>query len=199
MHDTVGHHLIVVTVQLEGAQRLLGVDSEKVSALITSAREQVSQALQSARQTVSRLRAPLEVDLSLSQALHQLTTEFQNATGLVIHLTVPTELPFLPESHRLALYRCAQEALTNVQRHAQANVVEMELRQEQDEIVLCVQDDGIGGVSSTEQAGYGLLGLKERAVQLGGKAEWRDRRMADETKHGLELIIRLPNLGSKYV
>ena len=197
MHDTVGHHLTVVAVQLEGAQRLIKADSEKASALITTAREQVRLALQEARQTVSRLRSPLEADLPLAQSLEQLTADFQDATGLVIHLTLPEAIPFLPESHRLALYRSAQEALTNVQRHAQARVVDVDLRQGEDEITLRIRDDGIGGNLASETQGYGLLGLKERAAQLGGTAEWYDRCMADSTQHGLELVIRLPMMGSK--
>jgi signal transduction histidine kinase len=197
MHDTVGHHLTVVAVQLEGAQRLIKADSEKASALITTAREQVRLALQEARQTVSRLRSPLEADLPLAQSLEQLTADFQDATGLVIHLTLPEEILFLPESHRLALYRSAQEALTNVQRHAQARVVDVDLRQGEDEITLRIRDDGIGGNLASETQGYGLLGLKERAAQLGGTAEWYDRCMADSTQHGLELVIRLPMMGSK--
>ena len=78
------------------------------------------------------------------------------------------EMPDLPDTHRLALYRAAQEALTNVQRHADAEQVWLVLTAQDDSVTLLVGDDGCGFSVRGEQAGFGLRGLRERAAQLDG-------------------------------
>jgi signal transduction histidine kinase len=81
---------------------------------------------------------------------------------------MPVELPELPPQHRRALYRAAQESLTNVQRHASAKNVWMRLQRQDDGIVLVVSDDGVGIPPKPGPGGFGLKGLQERAAQLGG-------------------------------
>ena len=84
-------------------------------------RDQVREALSELRNTVATLREPLEADIPLHASIKRLATLFEEATGIDVHLLMPDKLPPLSNSHRLALFRTAQEALTNVQRHAQAN------------------------------------------------------------------------------
>jgi len=138
---------------------------------------------------VAALRAPLEADLSLPHALARLAAHFETATGVTVHQVLPRveELPDLPSTHRLALYRAAQEALTNIQRHAEAGQVWLVLSGDGSAVTLLVGDDGKGLSLSGEQAGFGLHGLRERAVQLGGE-------MHVEPRHGggTQLSFRLP-------
>jgi len=75
----------------------------------------------------------------------------------------------LPDAHRLALYRAAQEALTNIQRHASASQVWMVLTVCDGAATLLISDDGVGIPAGADQAGFGLRGLRERATQLGGE------------------------------
>ena len=121
MHDTLGHRLTVASVQLEAAQRLCPTDAERAAGLVGTVREQVREALGELRGTVATLRSPVEADLQLRSALRRLMDHFEEATGLTIHRVLPDEMPPLPDAHRLALYRAAQEALTNVQKHAEAS------------------------------------------------------------------------------
>jgi two-component system sensor histidine kinase UhpB len=165
----------VSAVQLEGAQRLIPDDPKRAAAMVATVREQVREALADLRRTVAALRTPLQADLPLSTALFRLISSFQGATGLTVHTTLPEELPDLPALHRLALYRAAQEALTNVQRHAQAHEVWFELNQGDQEISLLVGDDGRGIGEGAEMVGFGLRGLRERTVQLGGKLDLESR------------------------
>ncbi|RMF31606.1 MAG: sensor histidine kinase, partial [Chloroflexi bacterium] len=187
MHDTLGHRLTVAAVQLEGAQRLIPTDPERASQMVETVRRQVREALTDLRQTVAALRAPLEADLVLDRALARLTAGFEEATGITVHLTLPNAMPTLPTAHRLALYRAAQEALTNVQRHAQADTVWLRLARRDGEIELLIGDDGVGFPANAEVGGFGLRGLRERAARLGGAL-----RLESRPGGGAQLRFRLP-------
>jgi signal transduction histidine kinase len=168
LHDSLGHRLTVAVVQLEGAQRLIPTDPERAARMIGAMREQMKEALGDLRRTLATLRTPLEDDLPLDQSLKQLAHSFQEATGLHVHLSLPAELPPLPDAHRLALYRAAQETLTNAQRHAHARNVQLALRADAAVVVLTAADDG-QGLPADLNGGFGLKGLQERAAQLGGE------------------------------
>jgi signal transduction histidine kinase len=189
VHDTLGHRLTIASVQLEGAQRLLSLAPEKAVAMLEVVREQVREGLTELRQTVAALRTPVEAELSLPSALLTLIQQFEAATGLIIQLELPTHLPYLtPEQHQ-TFYRTAQEALTNVQRHAEAKIVRLQLLDDPAAggVLLTIVDDG-RGLPPTEFAhGFGLRGLQERAEQLGGEFQVRTRETG-----GVELLLRLP-------
>jgi signal transduction histidine kinase len=189
MHDTLGHRLTVAAVQLEGAQRLIESDPDRAAQMVGTVREQVREALAELRQTVTALRAPVEADLSLPHALARLAAHFEQATGITIHQVLPRteELPDLPATHRLAVYRAAQEALTNVQRHAEADQVWLVLACDGGAVTLLVADDGKGLSLSSDQAGFGLHGLRERAAQLGGEMHVEPRRGG-----GTQVSFRVP-------
>ncbi|MBM4459030.1 MAG: sensor histidine kinase [Chloroflexi bacterium] len=199
MHDTIGHRLTAAAVQLEGAERLAARQPERATALIDAGRQQVRDALQDLRLSVGRLREPVEVELPLPQALHRLAASFQEATGLVVHLELPEAPCEMTAAQRLALYRTAQEGLTNIQRHAAARQAWLRLECSADRISLHVSDDGrgladgagvpVGAGSSTggPGSGFGLAGLRERAVQLDGAVTLTDRPGG-----GTILTVQLP-------
>jgi signal transduction histidine kinase len=187
MHDTLGHRLTVAAVQLEGAQRLIPQDPERAAGMVGVVREQVSEALSELRRTVATLRAPVEEDLHLRQALRRLAKHYEQATGTTVHLMLPEQRPELPDVQRLALYRAAQEALTNAQRHARARDVWLQLTQHDAMIALMVGDNGIGLQIDGGSSGFGLRGLRERAAQLGGEFFLEPRPGG-----GTQLHFRLP-------
>ena len=163
MHDTLGHRLTVASVQLEAAQRLCPTDAQRAENLVGTVREQVRGALGELRATVATLRSPVEADLQLLSALGRMIDHLEKATGLTVHRVLPEEMPPLPDGHRLALYRAAQEALTNIQKHAGAGQVWLVLASSAEAITLLVSDDGKGVTEYTEETGFGLRGLRERA------------------------------------
>jgi signal transduction histidine kinase len=124
---------------------------------------------------------------SLETAVTHLVQTFQEATGLTIHLNMPEELPLLPEAHRLALYRAVQESLTNVQRHANAQQAWLILASDDSHITLTVSDNGQGFGEDGADGRFGLIGLRERAKQLGGALSLG---AADEG--GARVIMQLP-------
>lgn len=187
MHDTIGHRLTVASVQLEAAQRLCPTDAERAASLVGTVREQVREALSELRSAVATLRTPVEADLQLRSALRRLLSQFEEATGLTVHRVLPEQMPPLPDTHRLALYRGAQEALTNVQKHAGATRAWLVLTHTDSAITLLVSDDGRGTAPSAGAAGFGLRGLRERAEQLGGELHLEPRQGG-----GTQLSLRLP-------
>ena len=169
MHDTLGHRLTVAVVQLEGAQRLIPTEPERAARIIGAMREQMKEALADLRRTVTTLRAPLTDDLPLNVALARLAQTFQEGTGLNVQLQLPPDLPELSAAQRLTLYRVAQEAFTNTQRHARASQIWLKIQHAEAALTLTTADDGRGFPPDLNGEGYGLQGLRERAAQLGGQ------------------------------
>jgi signal transduction histidine kinase len=187
MHDTLGHRLTVASVQLEAAQRLCSSDPERAQSIVGTVREQVREALGELRQTVTALQVPIEADLELTSALRRLVAHFEEATDLTVHRVLPEQVPAIPAPHRLAIYRAAQEALTNAQRHADASQVWLVLTVHEEAVVLLVSDDGKGLSYQAGSAGFGLRGMRERAAQLGGELHVEARRGG-----GTQISFRLP-------
>jgi signal transduction histidine kinase len=188
LHDTLGHRLTVSIVQLEGAGRLIAAAPERASQMVNSVRQQLDEGLSEVRRTVGMLRTPVTTDLSLPKALRELAIDFEKATQLPIRVTLPDSLPPLPEAYRLALYRAAQEALTNVQRHAQASEASLTMDLSADALTLRVRDNGIGLPDQADQQGFGLRGMRERIMQLGGSVGLRSAK-----EDGTTVLIQLPN------
>ncbi len=187
MHDTIGHRLTVAAVQLEGAHKLIPKNPERAGEMVDTVRQQVREALNELRQTVATLREPLESDLPLEISLKRLVTGFEEATGLTVNLLLPEGLPDLSNAHRLALYRTAQEALTNVQKHADARQVWLQVSQLAGTITLRVSDNGAGLPAPEAATGFGLRGLRERAAQLGGELLLEERKGG-----GTQVCLSLP-------
>jgi signal transduction histidine kinase len=191
MHDTIGHRLTVASVQLEGVQKLIAKDPAKAEKMTGTVREQVREALRELRQTVATLREPLEADLSLEISLKKLAHGFEEATGILVNLMLPDAFPEMSAAHRLALYRTAQEALTNAQKHAEAQQIWLQVARQEDILTLRVSDNGKGAHLPEEGSGFGLRGIQERAAQLGGELRLEARKGG-----GTQVCLSLPVGGS---
>jgi signal transduction histidine kinase len=170
IHDSLAHYLTVIAVQLEAAEKLGRSQPERARAEVLRARRLTVECLQEVRRSVAALRTATLDELSLPGALGRLADEFSENTGLAVRLelSVPAEIRPPPDA-ALALYRAAQEGLTNVQRHARASTVSISLAARNGGLELAVQDDGVGPVEAeSDHAGFGLLGLRERVELLGG-------------------------------
>jgi signal transduction histidine kinase len=187
MHDTLGHRLTVVSVQLEGAQRLIRSNPGRVEQILGTAREQIREGLGELRRTVAMLRAPVEEDLPLEQALPKLADQVREVSGIRVYLELGDRLEPLPAAYRQALYRAAQEGLTNIQRHSQASEAWLHLDQRDGNITLLVGDNGVGVFGTPSHKGFGLTGLKERAALLDGEF-FVDLRPGG----GTQLTFRIP-------
>ena len=185
MHDTLGHRLTVAAVQLEAAERLIPTRPKRAAGMVATVREQVRAALRELRQTVAALRQPLESDLPLETAVRRLVADFQQATGLTVHLAWPADLPPLAPAQRLTLYRAVQEGLTNIHKHAAATQAWVTLEADGAHLTLRIRDDGRGPQANA--GGFGLRGLRERAAHLGGAVHF-----GPAPQGGARLEVRLP-------
>jgi signal transduction histidine kinase len=164
VHDVLAHTLSGLLVQLEGARLVAAQEgSPELAATLERAHGLARSGLQETRRAIGMLR---DEQLPGPESLPALVRDFERETGVPCRLAVSgTPRPYGPQA-RLALYRVAQEALTNVRRHAAAQRVELELRHSPDGARLTVQD--VGAPAAPTGAGYGLTGMRERAELLGG-------------------------------
>ncbi len=180
MHDTLGHYLTILNVQLETVSKLQERDPARAAAEIAEARHVAAQSMQELRNAITALRLTGSATISLPEALAQLAREFQRAAGETeLTLDLETTLPLASPELQVMLYRAAQEALTNVRKHAQASKVLVRLRYDDEWLELLVLDNGSGSVPAAPMAdgdgkppasgGFGLIGLRERAELLGGE------------------------------
>lgn len=173
IHDSLGHHLTVMKVQLEAAEMVLRRDPDDAIRRMSSARELAREGLAEVRRSVAALRASPLNGRPLPEALGSLVDPGEGAA-----LKVIGEPRSLPPEATLALYRAAQEGLTNARRHARARRVEVTLDyRAPDAVRLEVSDDGAGTSREEDgdRPGFGLLGLDERVRLISGRLATRSR------------------------
>ncbi|HEX6386529.1 MAG TPA: histidine kinase [Anaerolineae bacterium] len=170
LHDGLGPQLASQTLTIDAIDKLLARDPERARALLHDLKVQSQAAVRDIRRLVYDLRPPALDELGLIGALREGAAR-QSQNGLRVTVDAPPQLPPLPAAVEVAAYRVAQEAMTNVVRHAEANVctVQLALDQVRGTSLLCVEvrDDG-RGLSSDYQAGVGFQSMRERAAELGG-------------------------------
>ena len=170
MHDSLGHALVTLSVQLEAVQRLYRVNPEHASGQIDEMKTLTRTSMEALRRTLAGLRAPGLGNRSLVQALHDLSTETAQRTGMEIICQVATEVDHLNPTLIEALWRVTQEALMNVEKHAAARHIQIDLQMKPEAVTLRVADDGIGlpPDPANRPGHYGLRGMRERIEGLGG-------------------------------
>lgn len=172
IHDGVTQQLVSVWYRLQAGLRHLPADLERVQLEMSKAQELVDTALEEARIAIYDLRPTTLDDLGLGPSIRALVPR---SLGEEIEMEVAVDDRIaLPPHHEVALYRIAQEALTNVRKHAGASWVQVELWRENAEVVMRVSDDGKGFDAEAQrdhrsETSFGLLGMSERASLLGGR------------------------------
>ncbi|MFI0418441.1 sensor histidine kinase [Spongiactinospora sp. 9N601] len=188
MHDSIGHHLTVIKVGLENAERYRERRPDAAWQEVRQAKEVTAEALADARRWVRALR-PLALDGRVgSAALEQLAASF-DGTGLSVTFEVEgRERPLDPDVE-LVLYRVLQEGLTNALRHSEARQVHGRLTFGEDRVTLVINDDGKGGKRDGRDGagGFGLPSLAERTRALRGVLT-----AGDAEGGGFELRAELP-------
>ncbi|BAZ11296.1 periplasmic sensor signal transduction histidine kinase [Calothrix sp. NIES-4071] len=168
IHDSLGHSLTALNLQLETALKLSQSNPVKAHDFLARAKELGSKALQDVRQSVSALRLHPWQGESLEQAIVILMEDVERATSVqpqyVINLTVP-----LSSELSIAIYRIIQESLTNICKYANATKINLELLIVNSELHLKIQDNGAGFDLNQNTKGFGLHSMRERTEALGGK------------------------------
>jgi signal transduction histidine kinase len=167
IHDSLGHSLTVFNIHLEAAIRLLRSDPTEAEALLLEVKQLGAKALQDVRESVTVLRTDPLQGRSLSDAIAQLVADFQRTTGIAPTCTLKLDRPLIGELN-LTLYRLVQESLTNICKHAAATEVAIGIQQSEQNIQVIIQDNGRGFQFHHNPLGFGLQGMQERTLALGG-------------------------------
>ena len=187
MHDVLAHSLSGLVLNLEGAMLLAsqGGADPQVGDAIRRAHRLAKAGLQEARRAIGMLRDDV---LPGPQRLVGLAAEFEADTGVACQVTVTGTEAELGTDARLTLYRAAQEALTNIRKHARPSRVEIRLAYEPSRTRLIIEDFGRRGEHPVpdEGTGYGLTGMSERAELLGGTLT------AGPTDGGFRVELQVP-------
>jgi signal transduction histidine kinase len=167
IHDSLGHSLTVFNIHLEAALRLLHSEPTEAEALLLEVKQLGTKALQDVRESVTVLRTDPLQGRSLRAAIAQLVADFERTTGIAPTCTLKFDKPLIGELN-FTLYRLVQESLTNICKHAAATEVAIGIQQSEQEIQVIIQDNGKGFQSHHHPLGFGLQGMQERTLALGG-------------------------------
>ena len=170
LHDTVGHHVSAIAIQAQAGRTLAASDPERALRTLGTIEEAASRTLAEMRAMVSLLREGTVADLAPQPRLTDLEHLARRAVGPPrVDVQLSGELDDLNPAVEAALYRIAQEAVTNAGRHARgATSIGIEVVGHGKEVHLIVRDDGHPVPTAQASLGYGLVGMSERATLLGG-------------------------------
>ncbi|MFQ5576344.1 MAG: sensor histidine kinase, partial [Anaerolineae bacterium] len=187
IHDSLGHYLTVINVQLEAARAVLPHNRAQALDALGKAQTLTQEGLREVRRSVAALRAsPLE-KRTLPEAVQALADECR-AAGIATGLTITGPRRHLPPQAKLALYRAAQEGLTNVRKHSGATRTHLTLDYSDPTVIrLTVQDNGTGPSEPGVTTGFGLLGVRERIELLGGRVDTQA-----QPGQGFTLMVETP-------
>ncbi len=188
LHDTIVHALVAVVAQLRLVRKLVDRAPDQVPDEIARAEEAASAGLARGREALGQVRFQRAGDEGLAAALRRAAARFEQRVGLAVDVRVDEAVAGVQGAQAERLYRIAEEALRNVERHAEASRVSIAAGVAADEIWIAIVDDGRGFDPDAANPGhYGLAGMTEQAQMIGG-------RLSIETSlgRGARIAIRAP-------
>lgn len=188
IHDDIGGALAAVRFDLSWIGRR--VADPAVLDHVAAATGMIQQAIEASQRIMLNLR-PAILDQGLTAALHWLASDFSKRTGIKTTLHAAREIGYLHKSVELTAYRTAQEALTNIAKHAQCDRVLIDLSDAEGVLTLEIKDNGQGILQTQRDKpkSFGLRGLHERAKTVGG---WLD--VSTQPQQGTSIILSVPLL-----
>jgi PAS domain S-box-containing protein len=188
LHDEMGATLAAMKMRVAWLSSKLHADKGELAEEVGHISDLVSDGIQTVRQVVYQLRPSSLEDVGLAAAIEDHVKKFRQHSGIECTLSFPArELTLEPERAAL-LFRIIQESLSNVARHAQASHVDVLLTKGRKSLTLVVEDNGIGFGLERKERSFGLLGIRERALMLGGKAN-----VASTPGKGTRITVSIPD------
>jgi two-component system NarL family sensor kinase len=174
LHDGISQWLVSIKLQIEaGIIRLTSGQQPAAQAVFEHAADQLSNVMAEVRRISHNLRPAILDDIGLAAALHHLGQEYTLSSGTPVHFEASGCTDALPDVANTVLFRLAQEALTNIERHAGASRIDITLAGEAHGVSLRIRDDGHGfdaeGIALHPQRGIGLRNMMERMDAIGGR------------------------------
>ncbi|MFW6334978.1 MAG: PAS domain-containing sensor histidine kinase [Desulfosalsimonas sp.] len=189
LHDEMGQVLAYLKMSLPVIEARIPETDSETRKRINTMKQSLAETIQSTKNLISALR-PYQLDeLGLIPALESYTREFEEQSGIKTHFFAnETELEFSREKETAA-YRIVREALSNVARHSGASYVVVNITRKRKKVVVEISDDGTGfaKLADNEETSYGIMGMRERALAVGG-----DLEIDSETSRGTRLTAWLP-------
>jgi signal transduction histidine kinase len=177
LHDATGQSLTAINLGLRGVENLLADSSPRVAAQIKELKSFGTNALDELRQIITDLRPSQLDDLGLVPTLQWYIGEFEKRRSIPVDFIIEGDQARLPSEYEIVLFRITQEALTNIAKHAKASYVAVTVHVYSGQICVMIEDDGCGFEPATvldderQLTGFGLLGIRERTLLLGGHYE----------------------------
>ena len=187
IHDTLAQGFTSIVMLVQGARTAIERDPDKAHSLLELAEHTARENLTEARTVVAALQPAALQSASLPDALRRLAVNFRAETEVNTTVAVNGEARTLPASEDVVLLRSAQEALTNIRKHAYARTVIITLDYERVGVRLAVVDDGHGFDADAQTSGFGLSGMRNRVAQVGGAM-----RLDTSPGRGTDLQVSLP-------
>lgn len=185
IHDSLGHSLTALNVQLQTAIKLWDIRPNEVRPFLDQAKRLGEIAIGEVRKSVYALRVDEHREEALGKAIENLVEDFRQSTGIECKTDVVIPPNLSPRIVK-TIYRIIQEALTNICKHANANNVQINLQENGVRIYLLIEDDGCG-FSVNTQNGFGLQGMKERVSSVHGKLT-----IDSQSNNGCRVVAELP-------
>ncbi|MEO1331044.1 MAG: cache domain-containing protein [Pseudomonadota bacterium] len=197
LHDGISQILVSARFALEKAQLVSDAGGQPLRDTLERGVERVRLAMREVRRISRALRPSQLDDLGLSAAIENLVEEFGRRTGVETAFETAAVRNLLSNDAKTALFRIAQEALTNIERHAAATRVEVLIVGRGGTFTMTIRDDGAGlsgadGSGAALEAGLGLRNMRERMAQLGGELHIFDRAARSPGAHGVEIVATAP-------
>jgi PAS domain S-box-containing protein len=187
LHDELGQQLTALRMGTSTLRIRFGHDNPELAAHVQKILILADNTMQVVRDVVSSLR-PAVLDAGIVAALEWLAAEFSRNGQMTCRLHVPEENVVIAEDRSIALFRIAQEALTNIARHAEAKHVFITLEQKGSDCLLEVRDDGKGfDPEAVRNQSFGFVGMKERVLMLGGEID-----IVSAPGQGASIRVRVP-------
>jgi PAS domain S-box-containing protein len=187
VHDELGQMLTVLKLEVSMCELAYAELDAGLNERLASMKRLISQLFQLVRDVATALRPPI-LDAGIASAIEWQARRFEARTQIPCLVQVPENLPPLSDAKATGLFRILQEALTNVMRHAQAHTVQIELVHEGRQLRMTVIDDGAGfAVDAARPASFGLVGMRERVLMLGGCMT-----LDSEPGEGTSLSVAIP-------
>jgi signal transduction histidine kinase len=186
IHDSLGHALTALNVQLQTVVKLWSVNSNEAKRFLEQAQKLGDTAIKEVRRSVHSLRADTKTDTDLERVILPLVADFQKGTGIEVLRQIQPGV-ILPAQIAKTLYRVVQEALTNTCKYAQASQVQIKMHTQAGQLHLSIIDNGQGFDPTCAQSGFGLQGIQERVAALQGQV-----RFQSQPGEGCQIVIDLP-------
>ena len=182
LHDGIGPTLASLSQRIDTATELVDTDPEKSKQLLKDLKGQVKESVAEIRRLVYALRPPVLDEFGLVSAIREHTAQYSGPNGMQITFDVTEPLPALPAAVEVAAYRIVLEAFTNVVRHTQATTCHIQIKIENQNLLLEVSDNG-RGLPKDNRAGVGFTSMRERAQELGGTCAIENNPAGGVTVH----------------